>query len=116
MGEYDEISKNKEEQEERLEAIKYKNKDLEDCIKQCDNEIDKQSADIQKIKDMITDTANKKSDKEKIKRDLEAETAQLHVDITKQREIVLEKKEEYLKIKEQNKQKKMEIDNKENQI
>ena len=52
---------------------------------------------------MITDTANKKSDKEKIKRDLEAETAQLHIDITKQREIVLEKKEEYLKIKEQNK-------------
>lgn len=37
---------------------------------------------------MITDTANKKSDKEKIKRDLETETAQLHIDITKQREIV----------------------------
>lgn len=33
MAEYDEISKNKEEQEERLEAIKYKNKELEDCIK-----------------------------------------------------------------------------------
>jgi hypothetical protein len=41
MGEYDEISKNKEEQEERLEAIKYKNRELEDCIKQCDNDIDK---------------------------------------------------------------------------
>jgi cell division protein FtsB len=41
MGEYDDISKNKEEQEERLEAIKQKNRDLEDYIKLCNNDIEK---------------------------------------------------------------------------
>jgi len=64
MGEYDELQKSKEEQDERLENLKFKNKDLEDTRTQYEEEIFKMADDIGKVNLMIKETEQKTKDKE----------------------------------------------------
>jgi len=65
MNEYEEISKIKEEKDERIQMMKNKNQELADYRYQCEQDIIKKRDDIVKINEMITDTKQKVLDKEK---------------------------------------------------
>jgi len=64
MGEFDELSKEKEEQDERVDLIKIKNKDFEVKRQQCEQDIFNQAEEIDKINKMIEDSKIKKAEKE----------------------------------------------------
>lgn len=64
MGQYDELQKSKEEQDERLENLRFKNKELEDTRTEMDEDIIKMADDIDKVNGMIKDTEQKTKDKE----------------------------------------------------
>lgn len=64
MGEFDELYKTKEEQDERLEAMKTKNKESSDEMKQCEDDILNQVDEIAKVEGMIKNTKEKKLEKE----------------------------------------------------
>ena len=49
IGDYEELAKTKEEQDERLEAMKTKNKESSDEMKQCEDDILNQIDEITKV-------------------------------------------------------------------
>lgn len=65
MEEYEKQRKIKEEQEERLEAIKNKNRGLEEQKFSIENDNLKQADEILKMETMIADTEDRTKQKEK---------------------------------------------------
>ena len=65
MEEYERHRKIKEEQEERLEAMKHKNRGLEEQKFQVENDNLKQADEILKMENMIADTDDRTRQKEK---------------------------------------------------
>lgn len=53
MSDYDDLSKTKEEQDERLDAIRQRKMDLENSRTQCDDDLQKQADDIIKMRELI---------------------------------------------------------------
>ena len=49
MGEYEDLLKTKEEQDERLEHMKFRNKELEEQRDQCDKDIENQTDNIEHV-------------------------------------------------------------------
>lgn len=71
LGDFDELAKQKEEQDERLEAMKTKNKESSDELKQCEDDILNQVDEIAKVEGMIKNTKEKKQEKEAQKKEYE---------------------------------------------
>ena len=68
--EYDELFKNKEEQDERLDAIKYKNEGLNATQEQLNLDLETQANDMLKMQDLITDAKNRTQEKVEEKKEL----------------------------------------------
>lgn len=92
MNTYDELSKTKEEQDERLEAVREKKRELEDTYTQFVADLDKQGDDIIKMRALIQDAEQKKKDKQQEGEDLQQQKKQLQDDNAKQKAEVDEKK------------------------
>ena len=71
IGEYEDLFKTKEEQDERLEHMKLKNKELEENREQCDKDIHNQSENITHVTNQNNKTAKKIHDKKTQKTELE---------------------------------------------
>jgi hypothetical protein len=74
MGEYEDLQKTKEEQDERLENMKFKNKELEENKDQLENDIMKQSDNITRVTKQINDTKSKIEDKNTEKKNMDDDT------------------------------------------
>ena len=83
MAQYDDLYKEKDEQDEKIENIKYKNRELEETLKKVAEENDTMTDNIMKVNDMIKDSELRTKDKETEKKGLEADTATLREDIKK---------------------------------
>jgi hypothetical protein len=74
------------------------------------------SDNIDKVNGMITDSEQRTKDKEMQKKELEDDTSGLREDIKKQLTVVAEKEQEYKRDKEENKNEKETISEKEGKI
>lgn len=83
MQEYEDLMKEKEEHEEHLEAIKYKNNELNQQRLQTEAEIIEKTDKITEVNNTISDTKKKALEKEAQKKELEQETVRLREDIGK---------------------------------
>lgn len=116
MAEFEDLRKEKEEKEERLDNMKSKNRDLMDKKEQIINDNLKIADEIlakDKMIDQIKDSAKQM---ERQKKDLDDETTDLRKNIEAQKVIVDEKKKEYLDVREANKEAKIKIIDKETAI
>jgi len=100
MSEHEELRKIKEEQEERLDIMKNKNKELMDRKEQIISDNMKISDEILLKDNMIDQIKDEAKQKERQKKDLETETTKLREDIDEQKKIVKTKHDEYIKVKE----------------
>lgn len=64
QNDFDELSKTKEEQDERLDAIRQKKMDLEKTHTQFENDLQKQGDEIIQMRDLIADAEQKTKDKQ----------------------------------------------------
>lgn len=103
MAEFDELSKTKEEQDERLESMRNKNNELASDKLKCLDDIQHQSDEIIRVEHMIRDTKLKKAEKELQKKEYEQETIKLREEIETQKEILEEEKVKLQKIRQENK-------------
>ena len=63
MNDFDDLSKSKEEQDERLDGIRHRKQELENQHLQLENDCIKQADDITKMGELITDAEQKTKDK-----------------------------------------------------
>lgn len=104
ISEYESLYKEKEEQDEQLDTLRQKNKELEEARMQNEKDIEKQIDDIENTRRLITETDQKVVDKETQKKDLEGKTTELRKSIQEQRGKMKVQEEVYLQAKESNKQ------------
>lgn len=116
IGEYEQLYKEKEEQDDLVEGMKYKNNELEETRVQNEADIVKQIDNIDYVRNQIDDTKKRVIDKEKQKEDLEEETKRLREEIISQKQESEEKKQDSIDAKGKNKAGKQDIEFIEKQI